>query len=133
MFLGIVFYPVLRFLYKKHNTDRRSLCKTGKADVTLPAGSGVSTTLKRLSGSMTVDLDGVSVKAANVSLASQSSYSIKLTGSGTQTVSVTLNGRKYRDYKVNFNKEKTSVTKDYDISWLSETESKSEDDGGNQD
>ena len=65
MFLGIVFYPVLRFLYKKHNTGRRSLCKTGKADVTLPAGSGVSTTLKRLSGSMTVDLDGVSVKYTN--------------------------------------------------------------------
>ena len=31
MFLGIVFYPVLRFLYKKYNTDRHSLCKTGKA------------------------------------------------------------------------------------------------------
>ncbi len=73
-----------------------------------------------------VFLDGVSVKAANVSLSSQTSYSIKLTGSGTQEVSVTLNGRKYRDYKVNFNNGKSSVSKDYDISWLSETTSEAE-------
>ena len=45
-----------------------------------------------------VFLDDVSIKAASVSLASQRSYSIKLTGSGTQKVTVTLNGRKYRDY-----------------------------------
>ena len=70
-----------------------------------------------------VFLDGISIKAANVSLASQSSYSIKLTGSGTQKVSVTLNGRNYRDYKVNFKSGKSSVTKEYDISWLSETSS----------
>lgn len=73
-----------------------------------------------------VFLDDVSIKAANVSLASQSSYSIKLTGSGTQKVTVTLNGKKYRDYKVNFKTGKSSVTKDYDISWLSESSSSSD-------
>ena len=70
-----------------------------------------------------VFLDDVSIKAASVSLASQKSYSIKLTGSGTQKVTVTLNGRKYRDYKVNFKTEKSSVSKEYDISWLTEASS----------
>ena len=70
-----------------------------------------------------VFLDDVSIKAASVSLASQRSYSIKLTGSGTQKVTVTLNGRKYRDYKVNFKTEKSSVSKEYDISWLTEASS----------
>ncbi|MBQ9901444.1 MAG: Stk1 family PASTA domain-containing Ser/Thr kinase [Clostridia bacterium] len=73
-----------------------------------------------------VFLDGISIKAANVSLASQSSYSIKLTGSGTQKVSVTLNGKNYRDYKVNFKTGKSSVTMDYDISWLTEPASSEE-------
>lgn len=73
-----------------------------------------------------VFLDDVSIKAANVSLASQKTYSIKLTGSGTQKVTVTLNGKKYRDYKVNFKNEKSSVSKEYDISWLSETSSEAE-------
>ena len=70
-----------------------------------------------------VFLDDVSIKAASVSLASQKSYSIKLTGSGTQKVTVTLNGKKYRDYKVNFKTEKSSVSKEYDISWLTEASS----------
>ena len=73
-----------------------------------------------------VFLDDVSIKAANVSLASQKSYSIKLTGSGTQKVTVTLNGKKYRDYKVNFKTEKSSVSKEYDISWLTEVSSEAE-------
>jgi Serine/threonine protein kinase len=70
-----------------------------------------------------VFLDNESIKAANVSLASQTSYSIKLTGSGTQKVTVTLNGRKYRDYKVNFKTEKSTVSKEYDVSWLTEASS----------
>lgn len=73
-----------------------------------------------------VFLDGVSIKAANVSLASQSSYSIKLTGSGTQSVTVTLNGKRYRDYSVNFKTGKTSVVKDYDIRWLSDSSEQAE-------
>lgn len=73
-----------------------------------------------------VFLDDVSIKAANVSLASQKSYSIKLTGSGTQKVTVTLNGKKYRDYKVNFKTEKSTVSKEYDISWLTEASSEAE-------
>ncbi|MBQ1398790.1 MAG: hypothetical protein IIY89_09875, partial [Clostridia bacterium] len=36
---------------------------------------------------------------------------------------VTLNGKKYRDYKVNFKTEKSSVSKEYDISWLTEASS----------
>ena len=75
-----------------------------------------------------VFLDDVSIKAANVSLASQHTYSIKLTGSGTQKVTVTLNGKKYRDYKVNFKTEKYTVSKEYDISWLTETSSNPGDD-----
>ena len=75
-----------------------------------------------------VFLDDVSIKAANVSLASQNTYSIKLTGSGTQKVTVTLNGKKYRDYKVNFKTEKYTVSKEYDISWLTETSSNPGDD-----
>ena len=70
-----------------------------------------------------VFLDNESIKAANVSLASQTSYSIKLTGSGTQKVTVTLNGRKYRDYKVNFKTEKSTFSKEYDVSWLTEASS----------
>ena len=73
-----------------------------------------------------VFLDDVSIKAANVSLASQKTYSIKLTGSGTQKVTVTLNGKKYRDYKVNFKTEKSTVSKEYDISWLTDASSEAE-------
>ena len=76
-----------------------------------------------------VFLDNESIKAANVSLASQNSYSVKLTGSGTQSVTVTLNGRKYRDYKVNFKTEKCSVTKEYDISWLTDSSTDTEPQG----
>jgi hypothetical protein len=46
---------------------------------------------------------------------SQETYSIKLTGAGTQTVSVFLNGEQYRDYAVNFNKGTYAVSKEYDI------------------
>ena len=74
-----------------------------------------------------VFLEGVSIRAASVDLASQSSYSITLTGSGTQKVTVTLNGKKYRDYSVNFKTGKYSVTKDYDISWLTDTSSENAD------
>ncbi len=70
-----------------------------------------------------VFLEGVSIKAVNVSLASQSSYSITLTGAGTQKVTVTLNGKKYRDYSVNFKTGKCKVEKEYDSSWLSDTSS----------
>ena len=70
-----------------------------------------------------VFLENESIKAASVSLAAQNSYSIKLTGSGTQSVTVTLNGKKYRDYKVNFKTEKTSVSKEYDVSWLTDVSS----------
>ena len=75
-----------------------------------------------------VFLDDVSIKAANVSLASQKTYSIKLTGSGTQKVTVTLNGKKYREYKVNFKTEKYTVSKEHDISWLTDTSSQEESD-----
>ena len=93
--------------------------KAPESTVTLKIGLPESTQDVTLE----VFLDGISIKAANVSLASQNSYSIKLTGSGTQKVSVTLNGKNYRDYKVNFKTGKSSVTKDYDISWLAEPSS----------
>ena len=38
-------------------------------------------------------------------------------------MTVTLNGRKYRDYKVNFKTEKSTVSKEYDVSWLTEASS----------
>ena len=74
-----------------------------------------------------VFLDGVSVKAAKVSLASQTSYSVNLTGSGTQVVNVTMNGKNFRDYKVNFKKGTYSVTKEYDLSWLADAEDAGDD------
>ena len=51
--------------YAEWDDDLHIKLLSGKADVTLPAGSGVSTSLKRLSGSMNVDLDGASVKYTN--------------------------------------------------------------------
>lgn len=57
--------------------------------------------------------DGVSKKGAKVSLASQDSYTIKLTGAGTQEVKVYINGSLYRDYKVNFKKGTYEMTEEY--------------------
>ena len=61
--------------------------------------------------------EGISKKIAKVSLASQDKYSIKLSGAGTQTVKVTLNGSEYRDYKVNFKKGTYEMTKQYELPW----------------
>ena len=97
--------------------------KAPESNVTLKVG------LPESSQDVTLEvfLEGVSIKAANVSLASQSSYSIKLTGSGTMKVTVTLNGKKYRDYSVNFKTGKSTVDKEYDVSWLTDTSSEEAD------
>ena len=108
------------------NTVVKFTVSNGKApesNVTLKIG------LPESSQNVTLEvfLEGVSIKAANVELASQSSYSIKLTGSGTQKVTITLNGKKYRDYTVNFKTGKYDVSKEYDISWLTDTSSENAD------
>lgn len=59
--------------------------------------------------------DGVFIKGAKVSLSSQQTYSVKLTGAGTQTVNVFLNGNPYRDYSVNFKNGTYEVVKEYDL------------------
>ncbi len=89
---------------------------TVRMDIELPRGLTSDVTIE-------IFLNGESVKVANVSLASQESYSVKLTGAGTQTVTVMLNGKNYKDYTVNFGENTYSVLKEYDVSWL---------DGGNE-
>lgn len=84
---------------------------TVRLDIDLPQGQTDDVTIE-------IFLSGESVKVASVSLASQTSYSVKLTGSGTQTVTVMINGKNYKDYTVNFSDNTYSVLKEYDISWL---------------
>lgn len=84
---------------------------TVRLDIDLPQGQTDDVTIE-------IFLNGESVKVASVSLASQDSYSVKLTGAGTQTVTVTINGKNYKDYTVNFAENTYSVKKEYDMSWL---------------
>ena len=49
-------------VYSEWNDDLDIQLLSGTADVTLPAGSGANASLKRLSGSMSIDLDGNSQK-----------------------------------------------------------------------
>ncbi len=84
---------------------------TVRLDIDLPEDKTNDVTIE-------IFLNGESNKVANVSLASQDSYSVKLTGSGTLPVVVTMNGRNYRDYTVNFSEGTYDMTKEYDTSWL---------------
>lgn len=83
--------------------------KTVRLEIELPKGTS----------DINVEIfqEGISKKIAKVSLASQSTYSIKLSGAGIQTVKVTLNGSEYKDYKVNFKKGTYEMTKEYELSW----------------
>lgn len=94
-------------------SNGKAPASTVSMEIELPENSTQDVTIE-------VFLDGVSIKAAKVSLASQNSYSIKLTGSGTQVVNVTLNGKNFKDYSVNFKNGKYKVTKEHDISWLTD-------------
>ncbi len=83
--------------------------KTVRLEIELPKGTSDI--------NIEIFQEGISKKIAKVSLASQSTYSIKLSGAGTQTVKVTLNGSEYRDYSVNFKKGTYEVTKEYELPW----------------
>lgn len=93
-------------------SNGKAPASTVRLSIDLPKGKTDDVTIE-------VFLNGTSVKAANVSLASQESYSIKLTGSGTLPVVVMMNGKNYRDYSVNFSEGDYEVTREYDTSWLS--------------
>lgn len=83
--------------------------KTVRLEIELPKGTSDI--------NIEIFQEGISKKIAKVSLASQSTYSIKLSGAGIQTVKVTLNGSEYKDYKVNFKKGTYEMTKEYELSW----------------
>ena len=83
--------------------------KTVRLEIELPKGTSDI--------NIEIFQEGISKKIAKVSLASQDKYSIKLSGAGTQTVKVTLNGSEYRDYKVNFKKGTYEMTKQYELPW----------------
>lgn len=92
-------------------SNGRAPSATVRLDIDLPQGKTDDVTIE-------IFLNGESTKVASVSLASQTSYSVKLTGSGTQTVVVMINGRNYRDYTVDFGENTYSLLKEYDTSWL---------------
>ncbi|MBQ4396579.1 MAG: Stk1 family PASTA domain-containing Ser/Thr kinase [Clostridia bacterium] len=82
-----------------------------RMDIDLPQGKNNDVTLE-------IFINGESFKAVKVSLGSQESYSVKLPGSGELDVSVTMNGKNYRDYRVNFTEGTYDLIKEYDTSWL---------------
>lgn len=95
-------------------SNGKAPASTVRMDIELPKGHTNDVTIE-------IFLNGESVKVANVSLASQESYSAKLTGAGTQTVTVMINGKNYRDYTVNFGENTYSLLKEYDTTWLDES------------
>lgn len=92
-------------------SNGKAPASTVRLDIDLPKGKTNDVTVE-------IFLNGESNKVASVSLGSQESYSVKLTGSGTLPVVVTMNGKNYRDYTVNFTDGTYDMTKEYDTSWL---------------